>query len=200
MTDWNRRWQVGDTPWDKGRATPVLDEIAARQPAALAGRVLVPGCGAGWDARWIGARGAGEVFGLDLVALAVGRARELTGARLARTVRFGQGDFLEPAAVEPASFDALFEHTCFCAIEPRRRQDYLAAAVRALRPGGWLAGVFYLDPDMDPGEEGPPFGVERQELERLGAAAGFRLVDGWTPRVAFPGRLGRERAMLWRRE
>ena len=92
------------------------------------------------------------------------------------------GDFLidDP----PERFDWLFEHTLFCAIEPRRRDDYVRAVLKWLKPQGHYLAVNYLIPDQD----GPPFGTTRQELwerfsphfelvERMGAA--FLPGIGW---------------------
>ena len=61
--DWNAAYEGGDTPWDKGYASPPLIEFLKLQ--SISGRVLVPGCGAGHDVRALAAEGA-EVVGLDI--------------------------------------------------------------------------------------------------------------------------------------
>jgi thiopurine S-methyltransferase len=76
-----------------------------------------------------------------------------------------QTDLLDAAALRSAgladgSLQGVVEHTCFCAIDPSRRSDYLAAVTRLLAPGGWLLGLFWCH--TLPG--GPPFGSDPQQL------------------------------------
>ncbi|MFZ4766515.1 MAG: methyltransferase domain-containing protein, partial [Roseimicrobium sp.] len=76
MPDWNACYERRETPWDKGLPTPVLSEVAARHPGIFCGRVLVPGCGTGHDARWLAEQNC-EVTGADIAPLAIERARVL---------------------------------------------------------------------------------------------------------------------------
>jgi cyclopropane fatty-acyl-phospholipid synthase-like methyltransferase len=101
------------------------------------------------------------------------------------------GDFLRD---EPAQlFDWIFEHTCFCAIQPAERELYVAAARRWLKPGGQYLAVNYLIPDTD----GPPFGTTREEIVAR-FSPGFELLEDWVPR-SYPNRAGLERMFWWRR-
>lgn len=181
--DWNSRYGEGDTPWDKGAAHPVLDGMFSR--AALRGRVLVPGCGAGHDVRNLAARDL-QVTGLDIAPLALEKAR--AHARVRDEV-YVEGDILALSGDLRGAFDGVFEHTCFCAIEPWQRADYAAAVASALKPGGLFLAVFFLDPDND--GDGPPFGGTRGELDGLFDPF-FRLMGEWDGIPTFPGREGRE--------
>ena len=195
MTNWDQRYQTGDMPWEKGQPVPALLELLAKHHAWGAGPVLVPGCGLGHDARALGVLDI-PVVGLDISATAVALAREFptTGQH-----SFEQGDFLDPAWRAGRELSAVWEHTCFCAIDPGQRADYAQAVAGCLPPGGLLAGVFFLTPH-DPGEDadGPPFGVTIDELD-AGFAPAFERFDGWVPRAAFPGREDREWIGLYRR-
>jgi len=194
--DWNARYQEQDTPWDKGTATPVLAEILARHPGLFSGKSIVaPGCGTGHDVRWLAAHGA-DATGLDIAPLAIEQARALDPEGIAR---YELADFLDPASPWENAFDQLWEHTCFCALDPSLRGAYLAAAHRALKPGGQLAGVFFINPEMDEGETGPPFGIPVDELDASLDTAGFRIINAWVPKTGYPGRIGRERAMILER-
>jgi SAM-dependent methyltransferase len=184
MRDWEKHWSEGDTPWDKGAAAPPLQEYLEKWDAGgLRGaRVLVPGCGSGHDVREL-ARAGAMPTGLDLspTAIEVARGHEAAGEE-----RYVAGDFFD---WDGGPFDALWEHTCFCAIPPERRDDYAAAAGRLVRPGGKLIGVFYLDPDND--GDGPPFGASRDEIvEHL--RPWFSLIRGETPQRGYESRVGRE--------
>ncbi|HEX7261278.1 MAG TPA: methyltransferase domain-containing protein, partial [Luteolibacter sp.] len=158
MPDWEDRYQKGDMPWEKGEAAPplleLLDQLAA--DAWGGGPVVVPGCGLGHDVRALAGRGIPAV-GVDISPTAVTRAREFP--RVGGEI-YEAGDFLDPAWRDGRMFAAVWEHTCFCAIDPADRGRYAEAVAAVLPEGGLLAGVFYLKP-YDPGEEacGPPYEV-----------------------------------------
>lgn len=190
MTDWNQRYVEGDTPWDKGSGHPVLGDIITH--GALSGRVLVPGCGTGHDVRELARRGL-EVVGLDVAPLAIEQAR-------AHAVVGGEtyvlGDLFDLPAELCGAFDGVFEHTCFCAIDPARRTDYVAAVASALKPGGRLLAVFYADPGND--GDGPPFGCTKAELDRL-FGKDFRRLAEHEGFATYEHRHGRELLRLFER-
>ena len=187
--DWEARYQSGDMPWEKGEPSPGLVDFLAAHPELKRGTVGVPGCGTGHDVRvWAGA--GFQASGFDLAPSAVRLAGERTRAA-GLTAEFHQSDFL--VAAPPRPFDWLFEHTLFCAIDPARREDYVRATLRWLKPGGHLLAVHYLIADRD----GPPFGTTREEVwERF--SPHFELVADWVPR-SYPNRAGLERMFWWRR-
>lgn len=188
-TDWENRYRTGDMPWEKGAPHPALVAFLKINP--VRGCVLVPGCGSGHDVRALAAT-ADEVVGLDIAPSAIARAKAQPAVG---GERFVLGDlFALPKSLRGA-FDVVFEHTCFCAIDPAQRADYVAAVASALKPGGHLLAVFYLDPGLDPGETGPPFGVTRAELDGLFSPR-FTLLREWTPPATYPGREGRETCRL----
>ena len=195
MTDWESRYQVGDMPWEKGQASPPLVELLEKFTDWGAGPILVPGCGFGHDVRALAALGK-PVVGLDLAPTAVARAREFPQVG---TEIYERGNFLDPEWRVGREFSGIWEHTCFCAIDPGDRARYAAAAAGCLRQGGVLAGVFFLTP-FDPGDEaaGPPFAVTVAELDEW-FSPWFERVDGWVPQAAFPGRAGREWIGLFRK-
>lgn len=197
MRNWEQYYQAGDTPWEKGRAAPPLQELIELRGKELwsGGPVLVPGCGFGHDVRALAALGI-PVLGLDIAETAIAQAREIS---VVGAESFEVGDFLDSAWREGRRFSAIWEHTCFCAIDPGQRGDYALAAAELLGPGGLLAGVFFLTPN-DPGEEdeGPPFNASIEEIEGL-FSPWFERADGWVPGRTYPGREGREWVALFRK-
>lgn len=187
-TDWEAKYQAQDTPWDKGEPAPGLVDWLAAQPGLPSGTVVVPGCGLGHDVRAWAAAGF-TTTGLDIAPSAVERARAGGGPE---GTEFRLGDFL--ADESPVRFDWVFEHTCFCAIPPDRREDYVRAVLRWLKPGGHYLAVNYFIPDTD----GPPFGVDRAEVWTRFSPY-FELLAEWTPR-SYPNRAGLERMFAWRRK
>jgi SAM-dependent methyltransferase len=183
--DWEERYRSGETPWEKGGPHPALVEFLSREP--VTGRGLVPGCGFGHDVRALAAT-ADEVVGLDVAPSAIrgAKAHPVVGGE-----RYVRADlFALPSALR-GSFDWVFEHTCFCAIDPARRPDYVSAVAGAMRPDGRLLAIFYMNPDLDPGTSGPPFGTTKAGLEESFGGR-FKLLREWSPTSTFAGREGRE--------
>ena len=188
--EWENRYQTGDMPWEKGEASPGLVDFLAAHPQLARGRVAVPGCGTGHDAR-VWAKAGFETWGFDLAPSAIRLSQEKT-ATAGLVANFVQADFL--ADPPPKPFDWLFEHTLFCAIDPSRRGDYVQAMLRWLKPDGQFLAVHYMIRDT----HGPPFGVVQEELmERF--SPHFDLLQGWVPR-SYPNRTGLELMLWWRRK
>ena len=177
-------------PWEKGEPSPGLVDFLAAHPELARDTVLVPGCGTGHDVRaWSGA--GFDVVGMDFAPSAIQIADERTGAA-GRNARFRLGNFLEAEPFAP--FDWIFEHTLFCAIDLTRRDDYVQAILRWLKPRGQFLAVHYMIRDAD----GPPFGCTQQELmERF--SPHFELKQGWVPR-SYPNRAGLELMLWWQRK
>ena len=57
-TDWEDHYRTGDMPWDKGAPSPGLVDFLTSEP--VRGRVLVPGCGLGYDVRALAATADGS--------------------------------------------------------------------------------------------------------------------------------------------
>ena len=197
-TDWESCYRTGETPWDKGAPAPPLLEWLEQPGCQLDGEVLVPGCGLGYDVRAIVAAGhARQAVGLDVSPTALAQARSLPRAGGESYV---EADLFDLPPDLRGRFDWVFEHTCFCAIEPTRRADYVRAVAAALRPGGHLLAVFYLDPwnagEPAPPGGGPPFATSAEELDHL-FAGHFELLEESTPGRAYKGREGRELRRLF---
>ena len=189
---WQERYDSGEDRWDKGSAAPPLLEYLRTE--RVGGDVLVPGCGAGHDVRALARQGA-RVVGLDFARGAIDRAR---GYPAVGSELYIQGDFFSlPPGMEDR-FDWVFEHTCFCAIEPARRSAYVDSCARALRDGGQLLAIFYLDPRSSH-EEGPPFGVTKDELDHCFGGS-FLLKSEHVPTKAYPGREGCELVRFYKRK
>ena len=177
---WEHFYNVADTPWELGQASPVLQEAVSEARAlgaALHGAsVLVPGCGTGSDAAWLAERGA-SVLAVDFSPQAVERAaarRSNLSVAVAERITLKQCDFFEEAF---EGFSFLAEHTFFCAIDPGSRERYARSVARALVPGGYLVGNFFVMAESEiaarrtlslrEGEPRPPFVTSVSELQRL---------------------------------
>ena len=190
--DWDEKYQKGEVFWDRGAASPPMKQYLQRHP--VQGRALVPGCGRGHEVALAAELGI-DATGLDIAPTAVAEAQALY-PKLAD--RFVVGDLFNPPAAMRGAFDVVLEHTCMSGLPPALRRDYRRGIDLTLRRGGLLIGVWFINPDLDPGDEGPPFPFSVPDLTTL-FANGYEIVADYVPEVAFTGREGRERVRVLRR-
>ena len=192
MTDWENCYQTGQVFWDKGEPAPVLRVLLEQRPALFQGAVIVPGCGFGHDARLLSAHGA-KVTAVDIAPTAIKRARELDADC---RIDFRETDLFNLPADLRGAFDVAWEHTCLSAMPPELRKKYALGVASALKPEGIIVGIFYINPDLDTGETGPPFPISTQQVIELWKSVGYDVQEQWVPEVAYPGREGRECFMI----
>jgi hypothetical protein len=88
-------------------------------------------------------------------------------------------------------FDLIFEHTCYCAIPPQKRNDLVKVWRRLLTEKGQILGIFFVMPKRT----GPPFGGSEWEVrERLIKSFSFKFWQRSCQSV--PERLGKELLVL----
>ncbi|MEN9362100.1 MAG: hypothetical protein RL095_3635 [Verrucomicrobiota bacterium] len=193
--DWNRHYLDGDTGWDMGRAAPPFERLLASPPPWLAGKRLAAlGCGRGHDAARFALAGY-QVTGLDFAPLALEEARSLYGG--IPGLDFAACDVTAPASTHHGIFDLVLEHTCFCALAPQQRPDYVRGISALLKPGGILFGLWYrFDP---PDAEGPPYSLSEARLLQLMELGGFDMLLCETPADSHERRAGRERLCAFRK-
>ena len=169
--DWDEYYQKDEVFWDKGEPSPALKQDLERH--AVRGRALVPGCGHGHEVLLAVEHGL-DALGLDIAPTGVAEARALY-PKLAE--RFVVGDLFNPPAEMRSAFDVVLEHTCMSGLHPMLRADYRRGIDLTLRPGGWLIGVWFINPDLDPGDEGPPFPFSVPDLTALFSDGYINLKD-----------------------
>jgi SAM-dependent methyltransferase len=190
--NWDEIYQKGEVFWNRGGPSPPMKQYLERH--ALRGRALVPGCGHGHEVALAVEYGL-DATGLDIAPAGVAAARALY-PHLAD--RFVAGSLFDPPVEMRNAYDVVLEHTCMSALPPAMRPDYRRGIDLSLRHGGLLVGVWYIDPALDPGEEGPPYPFSLAKLTALFADS-YEIVDDYVPDVAFSGREGQERVRVLRR-
>lgn len=165
---WQESYTNGRIPWDLGHPTPTFARLAASGDYPP-GQMIVLGAGRGHDARLF-ARHGFAVTAVDFAPEAVAAMRELNNP--ANPVQILQMDIFELGEEWNGRFDYLLEYTCFCAIDPARRDDYAALAARLLKPGGLYIG-FAFPIGKRPG--GPPFVVQPDAVIELLTEHRFKL-------------------------
>lgn len=181
---WEKRFRENFTPWDAGRVPEALAHFLQAEARAL--RVLIPGCGSGYEVRAFVEAGH-DVLAVDFAPAAVERAQHILGP-LSSSVRLA--DFFEFDF--GASFDLVYERAFLCALPKREWPRYAPRVAELLRPGGRLAGFFYFDE----GERGPPFGLKQGELESL-LRERFDLAADSAVSDSIPIFSGKERWQIW---
>ena len=190
--NWEEIYQKGEVFWNKGEASPPMKQYLERHP--VRGRALVPGCGHGHEVALAVEHGL-DAIGLDIAPTGVAEARALY-PKLAE--RFVVGDLFNPPAELRGAFDVVLEHTCLSGLHPSLRADYRRGIDLTLKRGGLLIGVWFIEPDLDPGDEGPPFPFSVPDLTAL-FARGYEVVEDYVPDVSFPTRVKQERLRVLRR-
>ncbi|EIF28582.1 Thiopurine S-methyltransferase (TPMT) [Burkholderia sp. Ch1-1] len=183
---WDERFERHFTPWDQAGVPAAFESFAARHRGAA---VLIPGCGSAYEAVWLAGQG-NPVRAIDFSAAAVAAAHEQLGAQHAQLVE--QADFF---TYEPPFTPAwIYERAFFCALPLARRADYARRMADLLPGGALLAGFFFLGATP----KGPPFGIERAELDAL-LAPYFELIEDEAVHDSIAVFAGRERWLSWRR-
>lgn len=162
---WETQYRQGTIGWDLGGATPAFVQLLASSEGPVPGRMLVPGCGRGYDAVHFALAGF-EVTGVDHAPGAVAAARGLA-ATAGAAVTFIEADLFSLPARFPERFDYVLEYTCFCAINPARRPEYVEVISDVLRPGGEVLALFFPVLPLGYAPDGPPFAVSVEEIRIL---------------------------------
>lgn len=134
---WQQRFENKETAWDRGGPSPQLLVWLASgelQPC----RIVVPGCGSGWEVAELASRGF-EVIGIDYTAAAVEKTHALLLDRSLKAEVI-QADVVDYQPTKP--FDAIYEQTCLCAIHPDHWFQYARQLRTWLKPGGSLWTLF----------------------------------------------------------
>jgi len=191
--DWREAWKAGVTPWDAGKSPPALRNLVDRD-VVPPGRILVPGCGTGYDLATL-ARTDREVVGLDLSE----DARDAFLAAhpdLPGRVAYEVTDFFSYAP--SLGFDFVWDYTFFCALDPDQRDAWSQAMKRLVNPAGVLATLIFPFEDPISSTQGPPWPINTN-MVRAHVDDAFEELDSVDVAHAHPGREGKERLVRWRR-
>lgn len=163
---WVKRWEAGKLPWDLGGIPQSLVSFLTRTQASPT-RVLIPGCGTGYEVRAFHEAGH-DVTAIDFSAPAVAHAREVLGPLGDKVVlgNFFKHDFADQR------YGLIYERGFLCSLPPTKWPDYAARMADLLSPGGRLVGLFLYGHEPEP----PPFPLtEETAADLLGRS--FRLLS-----------------------
>jgi SAM-dependent methyltransferase len=162
---WVKRWEVGKLPWDLGHVPPDLQGYLTQAGVAPA-RVLIPGCGSGYEVQAFHHAGH-DVEAIDFSGPAVAHAREVLGKLGERVIHgnFFKHDFAG------RRYQLIYERGFLCSLPRERWVDYVERMADLLVPGGRLVGLFLYGDEPEP----PPYPLN-EELAANFLGRHFRLV------------------------
>ena len=146
--EWEDRYQQGKTGWDRGEASPNLLYWIDKNHLSPC-RILVPGCGNGYEVVTLAERGF-DVVAIDIASTPIKNIKEVLEARRLKAELI-QTDFLswQPDIL----FDAIYEQTSLCALSPDDWTRYETCLYDWLKPTGKIFAQFIQTNK----EGGPPF-------------------------------------------
>jgi len=145
-------------------APPFASLLSSRE-APLAGKTAVIGCGQGHDAILFATHGF-ETIGFDFAPSAIALGQKLSKT-IGISMQFLQRDIFALPQEFLANFDYVIKHTCFCAIHPEQRHDYVKMVRSILTPTGELITLFWAHNQPD----SLPFGTTLEEIQDLFASS-----------------------------
>jgi SAM-dependent methyltransferase len=190
---WEESYRQGQTGWDLGMPTPVFQRLS-ESGEFLPGKMLVLCAGRGYDARLF-ARLGFNVTAVDFAEEAVNEMQAHDDPH--GTMEVMQADIFDLPVFMEEEFDYILEYTCFCAIDPQRRVDYIQSVTSLLKPGGiYIALAFPIGGRTG----GPPFVVSPDELIEPLGERGFELLLREVPHDSVPGREGIEELIILKKQ
>lgn len=190
MKDWDKAYQEGVTPWNKGYASPPIAQWL--QEHDLKGEGLVLGCGLGHDVRLL-ASYSSQVTGMDISKTAISKAQEMA---VVNNESYIVADYFKLDQDYNQRFDWVVEHTFFCAITPNLRFSYVENLVKVLKPKGYFLAVFFLKDPSDLNSEGPPYKMDREVIgEYFGKD--FDILESFIPETHYECRPKGSEYVCW---
>jgi SAM-dependent methyltransferase len=187
MEFWDSRYRAGRTPWDFGGIPSALSKFLQ---AASPQRVLIPGCGSGYEVRAFHERGW-DVLAADYSPAAIERARQVLGTLADKNVL---ADFFAHNFGGP-KFDVIYGRTFLCSLPPEVWRRYARRMAELLADGGELIGIFLYGHENEP----PPYPLTETQARELFSEHFIRVVDGPVS-DSLPLFAGRERWQIWRKK
>lgn len=184
---WDSRFASGKTPWDFHGVPAALNRFLK---ASSPGKVLIPGCGTGYEVEAFHQAGW-NVTAIDFSSVAVEHAR-IHLKHLGRCVVLG--DFFKHDLGERC-FDLIYERTFLCALPPLLWRAYADRMAHLLHSGGRLVGIFLYGEESEP----PPYPLTETNAQVL-FEPNFSLTHSIPVEDSLPLFAGKEHWQEWKRK
>ena len=153
---WNNRYGTEQTGWDLKTISPPLksyiDQLTNKNL-----RILIPGCGSGYEAEYLLKQGFKDVTVIDFAPLVVQKMQMYMSDY--QNIKIICADFF----THTGKYDLILEQTFFCALDPSLRTKYVQKMSELLKENGKVVGLFFGVQFPN----NPPFGGSQEEYMGL---------------------------------
>ena len=133
---WNNRYEAEETGWDLKMISPPLKEYIDQLTDKNL-RILIPGCGSGYEAEYLLKQGFQDVTVIDFAPLAVEKMKSYLFDY--QHVKIICAEFF----THEGKYDLILEQTFFCALNPDLRTNYVQKMSQLLVENGKLVGLLF---------------------------------------------------------
>ena len=150
---WSNKYKQQLLGWDTGSITrPLKEYFAQLENKEL--RILIPGCGNGYEAKYLQDNDFNEVAVVDI-------SPEPFAGLIHQCPNWHRSSFIVDDFFNiNGQYDLIIEQTFFCALDPKLRHDYAGKMHELLAPGGKLVGLLF---QVLFAGNNPPFGGNKEE-------------------------------------
>ncbi len=168
--DWFENWYSGKEKifaWNIGKPHRGIIETF-NDMKLKKGRVLVPGCGTGYDAFFLAERGF-DVIAFDFSTNVIKKARSKlkSKGKIKGNLKFEVEDIYHLPDSYNNKFDYVVEIANFQAMSVKERRDYVRVIADVLKPRGKCVVLCKKYPPLTPG----PKGIKKSSLKKYFFAA-----------------------------
>lgn len=146
---WDNQYLNNDTGWNIGYPSPPLKDYIDQFKGKNI-RILIPGCGNGYEAEYLLQQGFQRVTVIDISSVLTKSFAERLHQYVGKQLTVITGDFFDLHS----QYDLILEQTFFCVFPPSIREKYVQKVKELLSTGGKIAGVLF-NREFD---SAPPYG------------------------------------------
>ena len=157
---WEERYFTKNTPWDTKTTTPALINSINHSKSK---KIAILGCGYSKDSLFLAKKGH-RVYPIDFAVKPIEYLNNIKIKKGLDTLFPLKENIFNLNKDYSAFFDLVIEYTCFCAIDPQKRRQYVKLVNSILNKSGQFIALFFptkrREEDID---KGPPFYVNLEE-------------------------------------
>ena len=160
---WQERYIDDNIPWDTKTTTPALIDSIDHTTRK---KIAILGCGYSKDSIFLSNK-KHNVYSVDFASKPIEYLSKLKNKYNIDTLNPINADIFNLPKMYPGFFDIVLEYTCFCAIMPSRRLDYVKLVSKILNKNGQFIALFFPVNKREEQGDGPPFYVNLDETLSL---------------------------------
>ena len=142
--------------------TPVFEDLLSAGKLIKPGKILISGCGKGYDAVLAAKKGY-DVYAVDFAQEAIKLTRRMAEQENVK-LNLIHEDVFNLERLYKNYFEYVYDYVTYCSVIPERRKEYAEKISALLKPGGKLIALLF---PVEEREGGPPFAVNVSEFYDL---------------------------------